>query len=313
MTRPAEPSAARGVVASPVHCRWCGYNLYGLRADGSCPECGREIWETILQTVDPAARRLPELHNPAAVGNALVWLILCMVVVAVLLVVRPVAVGIDAMDRSGLRNLEAWTPVGLSFAAGLVALAGLWSVWQLAPPRAERPGDAAWRYVRLLGCGLFCWAVLMMAAASVEMSFAPRWVVTALRLMLAGAAILALMGLRGVLEVIGLRSRQYRTARGGRQGIQAMIAAMLGNAFGHAIHLLASLAGEARFLATLGTVVIVISTLMLVIGLVYLVVNALWIRRSLRFPPPAWDQILRQERKGDRSIFPPSSGHSGDG
>ncbi len=45
-------------------------------------------------------------------------------------------------------------------------------------------------------------------------------------------------------------------------------------------------------LATIGMVVTWISTLMLLIGLAYLVVNGWWIRRALCRPPPALDEIL---------------------
>jgi len=45
-------------------------------------------------------------------------------------------------------------------------------------------------------------------------------------------------------------------------------------------------------LATLGVVATSICTLMVVIGLLYLVVNAWWIRRSLRCPPPRLEEIL---------------------
>ncbi|MHC4208599.1 MAG: hypothetical protein ACYTE6_00720 [Planctomycetota bacterium] len=295
MARPEDPGAARGVVASPVHCRQCGYNLYGLRAGGVCPECGLEIWETILHTVDPAASRLPRLHNPAAVGNALLWLIICIAVGALLLVVRPIALGVDALDESGLRNFAAWTPAYLPFAAGLFALAGLWSVWQLAPPRGEEPGGAVWRDVRLLGIAMLLWAILMPVLGWAEMSAASWRVVDTVWLVLAGIAVVGLTGLRGVLEIIGLRSRLYRTARSGRQGIQGMVAAIFGTAVGHAVHLISATAGGPSHLYTLGTVVVIISVLMLVVGLGYLVVNAWWIHRSLRCPPPPLDEILRPE------------------
>jgi hypothetical protein len=276
-----------------VHCRQCGYNLYGLRAGGACPECGLEVWETILHTVDPAASRLPKLHNPAAVGNALLWLIVCMVVGAVLLIARPIALGIDALDESGLRNLAAWTPGFLPLAASLLALAGLWSVWQLAPPRGEEPSGAVCRDVWLLGAGLVLWALLVPVIAWAESSAASWWIGDAAWLVLAGVAVVGLAGLRGVLETIGLRSRLYRTARTGRQGIQGMVAAILGTALGHAVHLIAAAAGGLRYLETLGTVIVIVSVLMLVVGLVYLVVNAWWIRRALHCPPPAMDEILK--------------------
>jgi len=295
MARPEDPGAARGVVATPVHCRQCGYNLYGLRAGGVCPECGLEIWETILHTVDPAASRLPRLHNPAAVGNALLWLIICIAAGAMLLVVRPIALGVDDLDESGLRNFAAWTPEYLLYAAALFALAGLWSVWQLAPPRAEEPSGAVRRDVWLLGAGLLLWAVLVPVVRWTEMSAAAWWLEEAAWLALAGAAVVGLIGLHGVLQIIGLRSRLYRTARSGRQGILGMVAAIVGIAAGHAFHLVAKTAGGLRHLEPLGTVIVIISTLMLVIGLLYLVVNAWWIHRSLRCPPPPLDEILRPE------------------
>ena len=109
MPRPHEREGARGVVGSPVHCRQCGYNLYGLQVDRMCPECGLEIWETILHTVDPAASRLPRLHNPTAVGNALLWLVICMVVGALLVVARPIAQGL---------GLEIWIGPDIGHASG---------------------------------------------------------------------------------------------------------------------------------------------------------------------------------------------------
>jgi hypothetical protein len=295
MARPDEPGAARGVVASPVHCRQCGYNLFGLQARGACPECGLEIWETIVHTVDPPASRLPRLHNPATVGNALLWLIIFIAAGALLLVLRPIALGIDALDESGLRNLAGWTPVYLPYAAGVFALAGLWSVWRLAPPRAEEPRGAVRRDLWLLGAGLLLWVVLMPAVAWTELSAASWWLVDAIWLALAAAGVVGLLGLRGVLETIGLRSRLYRTARSGRQGIQGLVAAILGTAAGHAIHLIAAAAGGLRYLETLGTVIVIICTLMLVIGLVYLAVNAWWIRHALRCPPPPLSDLVRLE------------------
>ncbi|MHC4218433.1 MAG: hypothetical protein ACYSU7_08250 [Planctomycetota bacterium] len=293
MASPEEQGGARGVVSSPVHCRRCGYNLFGLGADGACPECGLEIWETILHTVDPAASRLPRLHNPVAVGNALLWLMICGAVGALLLVARPIALGIDELDPNKVRNLAAWTPWFLPYASGFFAVAGLWSVWRLAPPRGQEPSGAVWRDVWLLGGSLLMWAVLVPVVTWFEMSAARQWLVNTIWLALAGVAVFGLIGLRGVLEIIGLRSRLYRTARSGRQGILSMVAAILGTALGHVIQLIAATAGGPRYLATFGIVIVIVSTLMLVIGLAYLVVNAWWIRHSLRCPPPALAEILK--------------------
>ena len=281
------------VVAAPVHCRRCGYNLFGLRADGSCPECGLETWESILHTVDPAASRLPRLANPLAIGNALLWLMVCMALAALLVVLRPLTMWLDALDSSGLRNFSAWAPV-LSLLAGIVVMAALRAVFWLAPQTGSDSGVAVWRDIWLLGSGLAAWSVLAVAVATLELTGVIGLLPGAGRLAMAISAIAVLLGLRGILGLIGTRSREYRTARGGRQSVAAMIGAIIGLGAGYTLQLVDRAAvGGAAPLATLGTVITAISALMLVIGLLYMVVNAWWIRRSLRRPPPSWDEILQ--------------------
>jgi len=75
------------VIRVSAYCRGCGYNLRGLTAGGRCPECGAEIWQTILHLVDPAGSRLPKLVNPNRVGNSLLWLMCCLLLSSLLLVV----------------------------------------------------------------------------------------------------------------------------------------------------------------------------------------------------------------------------------
>ena len=70
-----------------------------------------------------------------------------------------------------------------------------------------------------------------------------------------------------------------------------MVAATTGVAAGGLIRLL-GLSRSWGGLATLGAVISLISTLMLLIGLTYLVVNVSWIRRSLHRPPPELSEIL---------------------
>jgi hypothetical protein len=152
-----------------------------------------------------------------------------------------------------------------------------------------------WRDVRRLAAGLLLWVVLVTVVGWMQMSGSQWWLGDLAWLAVAVAAIVGLSGLRGVLETIGLRSRLYRTARGGRQGTQALVAAILGTAAGHGLHLLTAAKGLPGYWYTLGTVIVSVSTLMLVIGLVYLLVNAWWIRRALRRPPPRWDEVLHAE------------------
>jgi hypothetical protein len=300
MEPPGSRRAPGGVVATPVHCRRCGYNLYGLDARRSCPECGLEAWESILHTVDPAASRLPKLRNPQAVGDALLWLTICMVAAALLVVVRPVAAWLEGLDPSGLIHPAAWARPELSAASGVAALLGLWAVRRLARPSGEEPDGGVGGPIWLLAAGLAAWGAIAAATAALEMGAPPSPAVADLLwlgLSAAGAGVL--MGLRGVLATIGLRSREYRTARGGRQGVLVMVVAIVAIAAGLVLKL-AARPLDVRPLADLGTVPCAVGTLMVVVGLLYLVMNAWWIRGSLRCPPPRLDEVLRGAGAADR-------------
>ncbi len=283
-----------GVVMTPIHCRRCGYNLYRLPADGPCPECGLEAWESILHTVDPAASRLPQIRNPGVVGDALLGLMLVLAAVSIILVLRPLAEWIDAMDPSGLRSVARWAPAWLAIVAGVAALAALFWVRRLAPPVGAERSRGVRRDVRWLGVGLAVWATFAITGGLMQMTAVPGRAITAVWLAAALAAVIPLLGLRGILKTIGLRSREYRTASGGRQGIRAMVAATIGVACGHGLLLLASPTGI-QTLAALGTVVTSISALMVMIGLFYLVANAWWIRKALRCPPPRLEEVVGEE------------------
>ena len=308
-------SQARDVVVQQVHCRRCGYSLYGLRADGVCPECGLETWQTILHTVDPAASKLPRLHNPAAVGDGLLWLLGCLLLLTGLLALRPLAAWLDALDERGLRSLSGWVPAELGLLAPLLALAALWGLRRMAPAHQADDGERVWRNLWLIGVGLVGGAVGLAVLAVVELVVDRGPLPAIVRLALTVPALVGLIGLGGLLRDIGLRSREYRTARGGRQGTLAMVGALAGVAIGGLLRVLGhaladerqvitlgrQVIGVRRVLVTAGTVVATISVLMLVIGLAYLTVNVWWIRRALRRPSPRLGEILGTERPGSQT------------
>ncbi len=281
-------SLARHVVSAEIHCRRCGYNLYGLAAGGVCPECGLETWETILHTVDPASSRLPRLRDPAGVGDALLALSVCLLTGALALSARPAVAWIARLDLRDpgrwLRGLADWAP----YVAALSAFGGLLAVRRLARPPADEPAVRVRRDLVLTGSGLLGAGVLLGVLATLEALGISETLVTALYLLLAVPGVVGLVGLGGLLEEVGRRSREYRTARGGRQGVHAMIAALVCLAVGRALEL-PPLNWRVQ---VIGATVSSIGALMLLIGLAYLVVNAMWIRRSLRRPPPRLEEIL---------------------
>ena len=291
----------REEIALSLHCRGCGYNLRGLRAGGKCPECGLDVFETVLSTVDPAASRLPQLRDPNGVGDALVWLASCLLVTTLLQLAGPVAAGVDRLLFSGRVVVGEWTPSWLMWVAGCVVLVALWSVWKLAPPWGKEPQTGVWRDLWLMAAGLATWGMLSIGAWYFHRSLSSGWgaggawrgqvIPAAFHFVGIGAVILILAALRDVLRVIGERSREYRSARGGRQRVRDMIAAAIGIAAGEVLRVLGQMTGT-ESLQMLGAVVTGISTLMLVIGLVYLLVNAWWIRRALRRPPPTLRELF---------------------
>jgi hypothetical protein len=101
-----------------------------------------------------------------------------------------------------------------------------------------------------------------------------------------------------VLRTIGRRSRAYRQSHAARQGVLALGCAVAAAATGHAL-----LAYAARFPArgswplSMGQVLVNVSAFMVVVGLLYLVVNAWWIRTALLRPPPRLREIVSEGRR----------------
>lgn len=297
-----------------VHCQRCGYELRGLSADGRCPECGLDIWFTIQHLIDPTASRLPKLREPVGVGNAMFWLMLCALVAGAVLAGHALGVLAHLRPRAYAQLGGFTLPHDLLFVASMAGIAAMWSVFRFMPPRGNDESDIAVRRdVRLLAAGLLAFA----ATALVQWVLERAWTGAGLpasdfsilsgrataRIALALSAVPGFIGIDGILRTIGRRSREYRRARGARQGSRPMIAACLGVAIGNLIRLVGLSVPGGASLAALGAVLSWVSALMVLIGLLYLVVNAWWIRRALRRPPPPIDEVLAPMpgRAGDRA------------
>jgi hypothetical protein len=156
-----------------------------------------------LHTVDPAASTLPRLHDPQGVGNAVLWLALCVLIAALLLSAR---VGIEWAARAGIPGLGPWPQISpyLSVAAGMVALLGLWSVRKLVPPRTRAGEGEVRRSLMLLGLGLGGWSLVtvfhgsLLVRAVALAGALPVAVPLLLGLLADGVAVIGLIGGRGV-------------------------------------------------------------------------------------------------------------------
>src|SRR4051794_22280378 len=168
---------AHAVVITELHCRRCGYDLRSLSAEGRCPECGLEIWQSVQHTVDPAASRLPQLRNPRAVGDGLLALTIGMLVGTLLLAARPLAIEIDSLDPRGVLNVSQYVPRSFSWGSLTIGLLGLWAVLRLAPPRGKEPSGAVWMDMWFILVGFVGWSIsATLLGDAMERGIAGRYV-----------------------------------------------------------------------------------------------------------------------------------------
>jgi hypothetical protein len=300
---------AAAVVSESLRCQRCGYDLRGLAATGKCPECGLDIWTSVLFTVDPDSSRLRTLHNPKAVGNAVLILAVCLFAGSLLMIGEPLALMLGYSSASP--RLPALVGFALNFgwlhATALTGL-GWWALWLLKPASGSVVQGAVWIDLWRIGLGITGWAFF--AAWWIQYEDALGAISSRERLILRLASgvcdTIALVGLRGVFGVVGERSREYRRSKGGRQSVDVLIATIVAGMIAALVRHLTYytwVTGELRGgLRTLGTVVLWISTFMVLVGLAYLVVNAWWIRQSLCRPAPPLDQVLMPKLSDDTWI-----------
>lgn len=308
MTGPLEPPTAQeqralqgAMIAVPVNCCRCTYDLRGLPADGRCPECGLEVFYTLQHLVDPAASRLPRLADPVGVGNAMLWLAGCCFVAAVLLAGQSVAVWLDLVHPRQVGMYGIAIAHDLTLLAAVVGLAALWSAFKFKPSRRnDEPNIAVTLDVWMLTVGLIAWSLMTMVLWQRERSWAFSVVETDQVILtrtliytaMGASAVLVWFGMQRVLKTIGKRSRAYRRAHGGRQRIRPMIAATLGIILGSMLRAGHAVLGDYEELVLLGSIILWVSMLMLIIGLGYLVINAVWIRQAILHPPPQLESLL---------------------
>ncbi len=128
-TPPAGAVDAAGRLTGNLACRRCGYNLRGLDASASCPECAA-----------PVERSLPgeplEFSDPAwlaRVARGITWLAVGVAASLTWRIMLWSIMWIDAgLVRPGLW-MAVWVPVSL------IELAG---AWMLTAPEPTRPGGA---------------------------------------------------------------------------------------------------------------------------------------------------------------------------
>jgi hypothetical protein len=281
------------VVDIQLSCTRCGYELKSLPAEGDCPECGEPIRFTIIDTVDPAARRLPPIERPVAVGNSIVGValflffsVLC--AAFVLLSKAPTQLPIP----HGIRTLN--NPIWICVSSGLavVSLCCLVPIMQMCRCGVIQGCRLG---IALAGSGVLLFATVLGASRWVLLSGVDRGtVVTVLFDTLIPVVALAItfVGFRRLIPRIGQRSREFRFAQGSRQRMNDLLAALIFVVIGRICVFVSS---HDSNLATLGLIIMVLCMTLVLVGLLYLVRNTYWIRSALCSPPPSLSQLLRSK------------------
>lgn len=295
----------RAVISRTLGCSRCGYNLRGVRVDSACPECGLAVRSTVQIAIDPTASGLTQLKNPKTVGNSILWLTLCLLIIALLV---SVPAGLKHFWFGG--NVDVpWrevitSPSLLLGATGIAVLGILSCLGFMGRKGTDSEDQVVKRDIRLLCMGLILLAVVAAMNWYLLWLFEnsnlplPAWRAAvengAVILGYAFGGLVTLTGTGGILRVIGERSRTYREAKGARQGIKAMNLATICIGIGGMFGMISSLL-RIEWLNYPSIFIVVSSTLMVVIGLAYLVVNAWWIRSAIRRPPLRISQLIRIE------------------
>jgi len=316
---------AHATVVVTVKCRRCGYDVRGQRVDGRCPECGEPVYPSVVARLDPDASRLPVLRDPQRVGSGLTWIVASVLAAIILSRVRPLMLWLDSLDPTSTGRLASLVPPVFFLAAPLALLGALWGIHQLMPvgngDDARRASDAAVRRdLGLMRTGIIASAigvtVITWPGLRIGVSTSDMILLLIAQIAMTAAGILTLVGLHRILRAVGQRSRNYRRARGNRQGVNALVAAifsvLLGRMFEFVTPAVPLFGAAWREWRSIGAAIVTIGYVMLVIGLVYLLVNVLWIRRALREAPPTLDEILMPPLPADTTIIGPDDDDDAD-
>ena len=275
------------VVRRNLSCIGCGYDLEGLAARGKCPECGRAIVESLAERLDLGGEARPsEPRGSARLGWALLVAVagafcgtgVLATVVFEFLRLRP---GSPAAAETAVDILRA----GPQIAAAGTAAAALALV--VLPPLDRGRLSLAMRCAA--APGFVAWAACAWLQPSVP------WLVGA-----GLAAALALGGLAPLYSELGPRSKVYRSRRSAAQRIGALniailLAACLASIDMALERVAATSVPHVQAIETTRTILALVSAACaatVVLGLGYLLTNAVWILRALLRPAPAASEVL---------------------
>ena len=310
------------IVIESIPCERCGYDIRGLPADGSCPECGRSVQSSLARWIDPEFHRLPDLSNPRVVARGLHWL-------AIGLATSFIAWVLGMMMTQAMFDLEqdylaeaiqpGWfrslitLGTWLLLLSPLLALLAFPGLIMLGPLRRLDNARKAWSIIVLLAFGLLLWFISMvlqnwispgeglhqLTRAASDTGRRGQWNTGVALLTLAPlpGGWLLLFGIRSLLGELGRRSRTFRTATTKRQYVVDLVWATLFWSGGILLQYGGGGLGV-TLPVTVGSILRLVSGGFVLVGVVYLWVNLRWIAKPLSTPPPRLRSLLGPDPGG---------------
>ncbi|MCH2132674.1 MAG: hypothetical protein MK116_02880 [Phycisphaerales bacterium] len=287
-------------------CQRCRYDLRGLSATGVCPECGLPASRSLEAAIDPTTHRLPPLLAPQAVGAAIVTLGGLALVGGVALAFHLIVMTNVIMELApGATRLLYGLTMLVAVLCGLVGWFPVLKLWPspgTIDPRQGRRG-LGWLSTGLavwtIGCGLVWWLPPGQGLGPGLMALVPLL-----------GSVIYLVGLRRIVIEVGTRSRLFRTDQIRRQRIMDLVIGIVFIGLGIVLTWMGGLGSTGspppwwslgRFtvgqeptsgLAILGLAMLVVASVLVLVGLIYLCVNLRWVRRALQSPPPRLREFL---------------------
>jgi hypothetical protein len=273
-------------------CIVCRYDLQGLSIRSVCPECGTAVRATILHRIDPKAEELRPLATPRLTAGAIVvWSLAGFIAVLSSWEARIAEV---LREYAGISFGTSYGGTVAIIAAALSGLALLGTVRLVSERKC-------WRCFAALGA-IIAYVPLIYAMLRIggldEIRPSAYAYVSEERLLwrlVLGASIVAiLLGFRPNARELVRRCLAMRTGRVDRQTLLSMVIAVLVAMAGDGLRLL-SLHVDPRFAETtagIGTLLVLIGSAFLTLGMFAAIIDGVRIGRVLVSPGPSMSDVL---------------------
>ena len=285
-------------------CLRCGYNLRGLSIRESCPECDAPVRATILALVDPKAGELKAMTRPRLTAWGLVvWSGAALIAALASWVIRLSELSLHWLDVAWSPSWTAWLVVLMTLASGLGSVVLINPHGGLSLLARVRALVGVLGYVPLT---LLLWYLFMDVDAGkakpVFGSVGDDTIRTLVRLGIAGALALIILGLRPTARGLAMRSVVVRTGKVDRQSLLALLGAVGIAASGDALRLFT---GDVRgplgqALQTGEVVLIAVGSVLVTIGLVGVLIDCVRLRPVLVSSGVGIADILDDEPRRSR-------------